>query len=321
MACPHCYQSCGKDKQELSLEQFEALCQSAARAGAARIALSGGEALLHSQFDRLVEAIERHGLVFTALFTNGTNVRDAFAKTRPWTQVLFSHSPSLGQGLSEETLQEIARLSKKGRLVTFSSLTQTGAEVLPIFEQMKALAPKVKARLRWRVGVVRPVGRGQSLKNDLPAVKAKYLELFARWNQEVRQTDAFDLQIGFAFRSDFVRHGRIDLYKDDSKCCEYKESSLCVKWDGGVTYCTMDESRLGQVGDIETIWAQISQAAFRNLSSKDIDACSSCTLRSTCNGGCRLCAAPGACDRVSQMTYEFLADIMPTLTKLGVRAA
>ena len=321
MKCPHCYQSCGQDRQELALEQFDSLCGKVAALGGARIALSGGEALLHSRFDDLVRTIERHGLVFTALFSNGWNPERALGASCKWTQVLFSHSPALGQGLSETQLERIVHAAETGRLVTFSSMTLDGSEVLPIFDQMKALAPKARSRIRWRIGVVRPVGRGALLKIDLPAVKRTYRELFRRWDQEVRQQDLLDLQIGFAFRSDFVRNGRIDLYKEGSKCCEYKESSLAVKWDGQVHSCTMDSSPRGGIGDLENIWPTIGGMAFRGLPSKDVGACSACRLRSTCNGGCRLCAAPGACDRVSQMTYEFLDEILPRLADLGVQAA
>lgn len=317
MRCPHCYQSCGQDTRELSVTQFRSMCQGVARLGGARIALSGGEALLHSQFDELPKIIEEEGLVYTALFSNGFDPELAFRKSKPWTQVLFSHSPSMGQELTQDKLELIASLSE-GRLVTLSSLTRDGSEVARLFDQIINLSDRIRGRLRWRVGVVRPVGRGTALSIDLPGVKAAYHEIFRRW---VELQPNFDFQIGFAFRSDFVKHGRIDLYRENSRCCEYKEGSLCVKWDGRVTGCSMDEQSLGTVDDLEDVWARVNNTGFRAIRSKDIDACSNCSLRRTCNGGCRLCAARGTCDQMSKMTYEFLDEIMPQLRTMGVQAA
>lgn len=319
MQCPHCYQKCGSVAGELSVEDFDHLCSQAAQLGAARIALSGGEALLHSRFNELPAIIAKHGLVFTALFSNGFDMFRARDRTNPWTQLLFSNSPSLGQGLDK---LKMIRGIKLNRPVTFSTLTMDGSDIQPIFDTMMDITGENEGQVRWRVGVVRPVGRGTEIKPDLQSVKRAYRELFDKWFP-IWQVGScrFDLQIGFAFRSDFLKYRRIDVYRPTSRCCEYKEGSLCVKWDGRVTPCSMDEHPIGHTANLAEAWARANNTGYRAIPSGSIPACKDCSLRSLCNGGCRLCASEGGCDPVSKMTYEFMDDIMPTLIDYGVKGA
>lgn len=319
MACKHCYQSCGSDNRELSLEVFETLCENASKNGGARIALSGGEALLHTRFRDLPGIIEKHGMVFCALFSNGFDPDLAFELSRPHTQLLFSHSPMLGQGLSQEKIRKIG--SQKGkRMVTISTITIDGSDLDDVMKDVVELSKVSTNRIRWRIGAVRSVGRGLDVPIRLDLIRKKYDELFDIWDKEIRESDLFDFQIGFAFRSDFVKYGRMDLYTNESSCCEYKKSSIVAKWDGMLYPCTMDDKPIGSVSDFNTIVKNIETIGYRSRCSNNIKECSECNLRNICNGGCRLCTSGDECDQVSRMTYDFLNQILPRLRELGVKS-
>ena len=327
MACKHCYANCGPTSKEMmSIEDFKLLCKNAAACGAARIAISGGEAILHPQYWELPAIVKENGLVLTAIFSNGKEGVNAVSgsdfqrfKAPHWTQLIFSHNPSLGQDISKVAV-DLAMGEAIHNMVTVSTITASGKDIWGIYERMKHIATlreryKDHGRFRWRVGAVRPIGRGERLDVDLIGIKTVYHKIFNDYmmNWKLWQKK-FDLQIGFAFRSEFLTN-EIDLYKDDDTCCRYKQNSVCVKWNGSVTPCTMDQTSYGHMSNLRDAWVAVNKGGFRAVQSKSIAECRDCRLRKYCNGGCRLCAKDGGCDPISKMTYEFFEEILPRVEK------
>ena len=151
MACKHCYANCGPDsKEEMSLEDFNLLCKNAAECGAARIAISGGEAMLHPKYHEIPDIVKKNGLVLTAIFSNGKSgigslisrpiseyASGCYTRFVPdWTQLIFSHNPSLGQDV-ERVTKELMNCNPCNNMVTISTITASGKDIWDIYNKMR----------------------------------------------------------------------------------------------------------------------------------------------------------------------------------------
>lgn len=73
MRCVHCFMASGSETpiHEFSCSQAEALTAQLAQCGVKNIYLTGGEPLLHPDFERILQCIHQNGLDVTRLYTNG----------------------------------------------------------------------------------------------------------------------------------------------------------------------------------------------------------------------------------------------------------
>lgn len=302
--CPHCYQNAAPDHSgQLTLDQIDSILEQAHKLGAARIAISGGEPLLYPNLQTVIDKIVAHRLLMTAIFTN-LSIQDLHLPS--YTHILMSYSPAMGC-VADPT---VIRSTAAKYTTTVNTITVNGSELEALYDMMVDL--KIS---RWRVGVVRPVGRGKDIKIDMPTVVNVYRRLFDRYMSEYGASHSpFEFQIGFAFQSRFLDTQHIDLYPDNAKCCYYKRRSLCVKWNGTVTACSMDSRPIGTWNNLEQAWIH---AADNKPVTNSLKNCKDCELLHLCNGGCRICCADDSCDEISYHTYMFFKSILPILEDHG----
>ena len=70
--CPHCLRGLGQPNQDISLDLLSEVLPQARSLGIDHVALTGGEAALHPQFDQLVEMIVDVGFTWSVV-TNGAH--------------------------------------------------------------------------------------------------------------------------------------------------------------------------------------------------------------------------------------------------------
>lgn len=310
--CSFCYQS-SPDNQDLPLDLAKSVILQARKLGAARIALSGGEPFLHPHFNEIVNAVIDEKLILTAVFTNALDLPREINLPQH-TCLLISYSPAVSRVINLDTIRTVA----SDRNVVVSTVTVDGQELDRLYDEFSKLGI-----WRWRIGVIRPVGGGKNAVVDMPRVIGAYKKLFYKFMKDYDENRApFELQIGFAFQSTFLERGYIDLYPSGSACCMYKNESMCVKWNGDVTPCSLDFTKIGTCTDLHSAWSKIVEKSYRSIQSGDIDGCRDCELLSLCNGGCRACVEDPLVDvdKISCYTYRFLADIIPELEKRGVES-
>lgn len=77
--CKFCYNSSGNRKENMDVELFKQIIKSLQKMGVNRIALSGGEPLLHPQFDKMLEEVLADH-IRTTLISNGLAIDDRCLK-------------------------------------------------------------------------------------------------------------------------------------------------------------------------------------------------------------------------------------------------
>lgn len=314
VGCSYCYQNCGSNPSDLPLDIAKLVIDQAKSLGGARIALSGGDPLLYPYFKEIVKYVYDKEMVLTAVFTNGDHNLELLNHIPKYTNIIASYNPSLNDHTS---LDAIKKISHKYRM-TVNTLTKNGNELDSIYAELL----KIKI-FRWRVGIVRPVGRGKALpsETDFDALEKAYTKLFDRYLDDyINKRHKFELQIGFAFQSRFLDAKKIDLYPINSTCCYYKKESMTVKWDGSVTPCSMDFTKVGSANNLKDAWNNM-KSSYRSIVASTISGCSKCELIRMCNGGCRICVNnPNVdIDPIGCFTYKFLSKIMPKLVDNGVK--
>ncbi|MDO5435283.1 MAG: radical SAM protein [Clostridia bacterium] len=78
MKCRHCfiYSDNTSNQQEMSVRDFDKLLDSIYQCGIKKIALTGGEPLLHREFPRILDLISEHHMSLAEIFTNGILLND-----------------------------------------------------------------------------------------------------------------------------------------------------------------------------------------------------------------------------------------------------
>jgi MoaA/NifB/PqqE/SkfB family radical SAM enzyme len=169
LACAHCLQS-GHDATDLDLGLLERLLPSAQATGLRVVGLTGGEATLHPEFDRLVALIARQGLAYT-LTTNGTLLTpllEACSILPPVSTTLSfdgpdaaSHDAVRGPGAFDETARTAQVLAIAG--VPFQMQATLTSALLPQLPAMARLAEALGAgrlMLALPIPSAEMVGRG-----------------------------------------------------------------------------------------------------------------------------------------------------------------
>ena len=333
-ACRHCYHSLAPGQgDDLSLARIVSILDDARRLGCARIALSGGEPMLHPEFLQILEAVKSRGLSLMALFTGGhpfqENLVGRVQKIFPNVLILvslddFNSDGSQLRGSAEAIDEAVARYIGMGFKVCVSSLMHRGWKCTAVeaYERMRLRHPWL---WRWRVSVPRRIGRfGQgsdSFAMDPQEVRRQYSEMLRHYLGlfDTGAQPLPELQIGFAFQSQMIGQ-RVRLYRSKEKLCRYKHDTAVVNWQGHVGHCSMALSTGDRLGDLEheslfDIWRTVGERpAMRNRPAEEVAECRDCDIRRYCNSGCRA-VVPDGWDCV---TYRFFAEeCLPELVRRG----
>lgn len=130
MKCKHCfvYSENTSNNTEMSVTDFDRLLDGLYRCGIKKIALTGGEPLLHKEFSHILGLINEHRMLLTDLYSNGVLLNDIMLDTileqgfSPKCNISFDgfgyHDSLRGVlGTEKTVLESIKRCINKGLMV------------------------------------------------------------------------------------------------------------------------------------------------------------------------------------------------------------
>jgi len=304
LACCHCWLAprldpAGEKYPSLPVELFETAISEAERLGLRRVKLTGGEPLLHPDFERLLEIVRRAGLGLT-METNGVLCTPHLA-----TEMARCFQPFVSvsiDGADAETHEEIRGVPGSFEAATraVGELAAAGLEPQIIFTVMRSNTHQLDdvVGMAERLGagsvkfnVVQPTARGERLHRDgqTPGI-GELIDLGRRVEQVIAPesdlTVVFDLPLAF--------HSlRLVATGDGCGVCGIKHI-LGVLPSGHYALCGIGEKVpelvFGQVGvdELEVIWREhpVVLALREGLPDRLTGVCSRCLMRHCCLGTC-----------------------------------
>ena len=133
LACPHCYASIYRERQEMSLKEKLALIDEMGEMGVEHVGLSGGEPLIHPHLEQMLEKLRDWNLS-VSIVTNATAVSKRIAETlyrnEVFTYVSLDgpkevHDRIRGSGVFDKTIKGIQILRETG--VSIATVTSIGS--------------------------------------------------------------------------------------------------------------------------------------------------------------------------------------------------
>ncbi len=146
--CVHCYQGMQKHKEVLSAARWKGILDEVCEAGTLWLLITGGDPLLHPEFEEIYEVAIRKGLLVN-LFTNGSLVREQHIE-------LFKRFPPFNieitlYGMDEETYRGVTG-TKGSHAKVMEVCRRLVAAKLPLRLKtmaMKQTAPQIAAMKRF----------------------------------------------------------------------------------------------------------------------------------------------------------------------------
>jgi uncharacterized protein len=281
LRCTHCYAEAGQSRKgELSVDSLVRAVHEAARLGFRHAVITGGEPLVHSQRDVLLDALAelRQGVrpLLTVLRTNlALSMDDALLRriAHSTDEVVvsvdgdrYTHDERRGTGQFDATVSSLRKLVEMGCTTDLSLAT-----VLPLNEAngapgdaVRALARVLRIR-RTRFRPVLPLGR--AVESDIDIVPETL------W--------------GHIDPRDMMEYG----FNPVASCGIGQ--NLYVEPDGSAYPCYACHGgpwRLGEIDGEEGLQGVVQSAAFQDLGRHTVTTnrqCRSCPLRYLCGGACR----------------------------------
>jgi len=286
LRCRHCLSAAGPPApRELTTQEAVGLVDELHRMGVFQVNFGGGEPFLRPDFEDILAACHRRGIV-TCISTNGT-LLDRARVERLARSGMVAVQVSLdgarretcdairGEGTYERALEALGLLAASPIPTSINAvLTSANADEIP---ELHDLAGALGVALR--VSRFRPSGRGAGAWDELRPDAAQLLG-FGTW-----LAGRGDVRTGDSFFS-LTPQERMGL---GLNLCGAAKLTCCVGPEGDVYPCAflqMPEFRAGSVREepFAGIWE--GSRVFRALRRLRIRSCESCHRFDRCHGGC-----------------------------------
>ncbi len=306
LRCIHCENCCGeRSSRELSREQIETTAQGLAKLGCQHIHVTGGEPLLHPQWEGLCRLFAGLGLR-TSLITNGTLLDDEQLERAvdagvqavgisidglQSTHDSIRRSPGSRVSPWQLAMAAVARAQKRLETVAITAVNRRNLGELPkLREALSTVGVK-----RWQIQLVIPVGRALEVTEPFVIAPASLEPLMAfiadaRRDGKPPLIDTSDT-IGYFTEHELGVRGRVDVPSLWTGC-QAGIRAVAITYDGRVRGCSImpPEFDAGDLHDesIETIWNDAERFAYstRFDATKLAGACGHCKVGPLCRAGC-----------------------------------
>lgn len=134
------------------------------------------------------------------------------------------------------------------------------------------------------------VTRYDKLKINVGEVLSEYERFIFWYLEEGKSISDMDIQIESFFRTSVIKGRKINTFKKDSLCCEYKKQALAVKPNGDVVACTAFTNLvIGnlQQDSIGEIWYSEKMQKIKQIKVSCVKECIDCEYLYLCGTGCR----------------------------------
>lgn len=304
LACRHCWlaprlDTAGSRYPTLPVELFETALREARPLGLSGVKLTGGEPLLHPQFERLLEIVRREELGLT-IETNGLLCTSEIAaliasSPRPFVSVSLD-------GTDAETHEWVRGVpgSFASARRAVSHLVDAGLRPQIIFTVMRRNAGQVDAIVDLaeelgaasvKFNVVQPTARGERLHEGQETLSvAELIELGRYVERDVAPRTR--LRVSFDYPQAFRALSRI-ASGDACGCCGIL-GILGVLASGHYALCgigaQVPDLVFGEVGkdSLEAVWRDhaVLSALRQGLPERLEGICSDCLMKGRCLGSC-----------------------------------
>jgi radical SAM protein with 4Fe4S-binding SPASM domain len=313
LRCVHCYAASGKKRaNELTTLELKNLISDLHDFGVPRIALSGGEPLLHPDFLDLLRLAKDQGFS-VGINSNGSMLTSEIAKMLHISQLdLFSislhgirketHDSICGAGSYDDALDGINTALRFNLPLTISCMIskQNYSEIPLIYRYAIALGVKEIVFLRFHA-VGRGRGRHQLLHIDNQAHKRVVDELLRIASERN--------YLPFRLEAPFINADCSDDQESDTISCKAGIEICTVTSDGDVIGCNILRDRFLVAGNIRTndfgrIWSESrSFSTLRDIRDNWEQVCPGCTMGHRCRAGCRAVAVTNGRDIFANDPY------------------
>lgn len=302
LRCVHCYVESGKRMQEeLSGSEWISVLEQARRLGAFELNVSGGEPLLHKDFQAIANYIASVPTFHANLNTNGTQIREGIEEViaNAFSSVQISIDDSIAhkhdsfrgaEGCFQKSVDSIHKLAAAGVETNVGfTLTRSNIESLQgVVEMCESIGVTT-----LNIGLVSDIGRAN--KNQLvtrlseAALKEDpFMERMYRLMRElaVRPTS---LRILLPFR---VNDERADAPVEKRCICDGDNNQILYIMANGVMMpCDKLPTQLFGYGNVHAeslleVWQSKRMQAFKLMSPLDLPKCRNCPYLKICGGAC-----------------------------------
>ena len=276
-ACVHCYQEGLRDRhRELDGDGWCALLDEMADGGCLWLTITGGEPMVHPQFEQIYEHAIRRGFLVT-LFTNGaaiTGTRAKFLQRLPPRQVEITL-----YGADEATYAQVTQ--REGQLAKVIAgvdlLLAHGIHVILKAPVMTLLYPQLEA-LRALA-----TARGLGFRADpflTPRLDGNPAPLAYRLTAaEIVDLDAKDADASEAIRR-CAAHG--ELGDDRLYSCGAARNAFNIDPSGNLVPCVISrEATVQASGRFAAAWAELGPESSRSAPATS-ESCGGCAGKSAC---------------------------------------
>lgn len=304
LACRHCwlapkFDADGRRYATLPVELFETAIREAKPLGLSGVKLTGGEPLLHPQFQQLLAIVQREGLRLT-VETNGLLCTPEIAAE-------IARSPNASVSVSIDGADAETHEWVRGVAGSFEAaqgavrnLAEAGLRPQVIFSVMRANANQVQAAVcmaedlgatSLKFNVVQPTARGEKLhRNDGTLNVAELIELGRHVEMELAPTTK--LRLFFSYPLAFRPLSRIAEGDSCNVCGIF--GILGVLASGHYALCGIGEQvpelLFGTVGKdlLAAVWREhpTLEALRAGLPARLEGVCARCLMKASCLGSC-----------------------------------
>jgi radical SAM protein with 4Fe4S-binding SPASM domain len=306
LRCIHCENQCGEvSPRELSTEQIRCVARELVQLGCHDIEITGGEPLLHPEWDDLCRDFAGVGLR-PALITNGTLLdQERLARALDAgvaavgisldglqaTHDSIRLGPAAGPSPWRQTVAAIERALPRIETIVITAVNRRNLAELPALrDYLAALGVP-----RWQIQLVIPMGRALAVAQpfviapaDLETLTAFLVE--ARAKARTPRIDASDT-IGYFTERELGLRGSPDAPSLWTGC-QAGIRSVAITYDGRVRGCSgmPPEFDAGDLHDesLTTIWNDAERFAYstRFDAGKLAGPCARCRVGPLCRAGC-----------------------------------
>lgn len=304
LACVHCENSCGpRSPDELTFEQLTTTAESLARLGCRHVDLTGGEPLLHPDWDTLASRLADQGMS-TALITNGTLLderaldRAIAARVKrvgisvdgmQATHDATRQRRTPGSSPWSETAEALKRALRRLPCTVITQLNRTNlGELATMHDWLAELGVK-----RWQLQLAVPAGRVLELDEpyvigppDLATI-ADFVEIIAV-SGRAPEIDVSDTIGYYTAHEATLRGRRGGIWLG----CQAGIRLVSITYDGKVRGCSALPAEF-DAGDLHTerledIWNDAHRFCYATEfdASRLTGACARCPYGRLCRAGC-----------------------------------